>query len=61
MVEVVVEVPIEQVLVGTQQEGSGPAGGVHHAQVEGLGGGERICPLLGEGPRSGGEGGVHAR
>jgi len=39
--EVVVEVPVEQVLVRAQQEGPGAAGGVHHAQVESLGGSHR--------------------
>ena len=39
--EVVVEVPIEQVLVGTQQEGPGPTGGVHHPQAQGLDRGNR--------------------
>ena len=40
MGEVVVEVPVEQVLVGAQQEGAGATGGVDHAQIEGLGGGK---------------------
>lgn len=37
--EVVVEVPVEEVLVGTQEEGAGAAGGIDDTEFEGLVGG----------------------
>lgn len=38
--EVVVEVPVEEVLVGSEEEGAGTAGGIDDTEFEGLVGGE---------------------